>query len=1319
MQNESRLAVENLEQEMRILSRSLHWSDWALRINLITLEELSLQMTNLHSSTKEFLKTLLNAKSSEVVGLLTPLELEHHEKVRCRAVLHFLSFTKEIICSGLGLREDDAQSVEHNTSKKSEMNKVISRLVPISDSEFFQLLFLLFLTPQEFGFKSIHSQDYETLSRLIIKLMKLLMLCSSTSKENVVQCLQDFLVRRSDLDLGNVNILDENTDASGSLQLENCKCLLRGYQQLLLAGLLLPALGKERSCFTAEKLIMSVFSLSKDCSTTVESFASEILSLSVSLGVKIDRLLSLVFDQTSVSQSSTENATVYAGSIFYMRFRRVLIQQVKFFYKESLSLLLKKAPENFTARLVVNALLDDYLGSRTEGNRITVKSFLNEFVSQISCLTPCCKLDAPYSDRLFFLEVLFKLLKLDADGQTVLSPTQPCFDFIVDNYFSLLGGSCIAENSGLGNAVNKSMNLVVQNSALSLMPYFLMAASAHLFLHRFATALMNIVTTFLLVRETDLPSGSTQRATYLQTLDRFLAAVCSSRNPGLLEVLFPLLQNCIPPAKRRLLKALKQFASSIEDQRSSVCSICLQTLNDGTKVPILKRAVTELVLIPILEAAPLEFIVAWYAEHMQSFLLAISRKPELEEQQNMEQEEDYLVVKLCNYMIISCLFMTVNASAIRDTITPLVSNQQLMQVATSDSRAKNDPLVYLFPENTSLWREMHSQAYNCLAAIVMCTQDQEKIFTILFKDFAGKPLWQHLIDCKKVYDSFPVEISQLGSLQDVTRDLRTNRKASKKPGGVPPLILSQYVIGATLSQEPSLIESFVGGASQKEQERLEYHELKIDQSDVDNGLVEMDLADQDDFDQHPCLHMVLKLISHLHSKSKGSVSQEMPEWMKALHSTLSNSGTPTNICLFIVKVVIKARKIFASFGSNWILPILQPFLRHPESSGGLKFHYILRDVCITILEWNLPNPPDKDVSSRFLNHLVQVAPHESNQVLRANLEIIQNFLARWKDCVTLDIGMIASYLTSGGKSPSATDKVVAMHKIVGLQLFGAMISVGLTMYDNDKMSEKELIKALLSNINFKAKGVYEASAELLGVLLQKQKDLQHEQSLETGLKQTLLGLFKGGETDQFLSVMDKITLHCPSFLEGYSSMIFDLLPRVHGVFRVLSLSIILRCPSAIPNLFSMVLPFLSKMLTHRDEVAQLKSLQLVAELVKDADEQTINEQVLPVLCETFDAHDSVECRKHYYEILNFLFTTRKITENEVLTRSLLEGLCDDSIVIRESLQSFWHVQLNSDPRQRFLEMITRIYDPVIEDHWIHIANSLLLKVSLSPLDLIL
>lgn len=57
--------------------------------------------------------------------------------------------------------------------------------------------------------------------------------------------------------------------------------------------------------------------------------------------------------------------------------------------------------------------------------------------------------------------------------------------------------------------------------------------------------------------------------------------------------------------------------------------------------------------------------------------------------------------------------------------------------------------------------------------------------------------------------------------------------------------------------------------------------------------VEFVALDQDYFDQHPCMSVVLRVIEHLHSKfgEAHRGSSKMPDWMQSLHASLENAGT--------------------------------------------------------------------------------------------------------------------------------------------------------------------------------------------------------------------------------------------------------------------------------------------------------------------------------------------------------------------------------------------------------------------------------------------
>ena len=394
------------------------------------------------------------------------------------------------------------------------------------------------------------------------------------------------------------------------------------------------------------------------------------------------------------------------------------------------------------------------------------------------------------------------------------------------------------------------------------------------------------------------------------------------------------------------------------------------------------------------------------------------------------------------------------------------------------------------------------------------------------------------------------------------------------------------------------------------------------------------------------------------------------------------AGTHINVRLFLAKVVTRARKVFAPYAIEWFRPYVQSILIDPMKSGGFAFHYMLRDICITLLEWNLLTAPDERLATKFVQHLIRVAPHGSNQVLRANVDIIRLFLERWKNDICLERKILLQYLIAGGQRPEMNDRNIKMQRSVGLQLLGAIVASGYPLYDpitDTLTSEEHMCGALLNNLTVKTKEVYEAAAELLGIVTRTRREaagIIDEEFLETRLHKALKQLYRDAEYERFLNILNKVTVRDPKFLQGYSAMVVDQLPRLFGIYKSNALDTLLRYPNAEPNLFTQISRFLPKLLTHRDEIAQLKTLKLLAELLKEVSNEKISESVLPVLCQTFGGHESVDCRREYYEILMYLHKTKGMDKEPLVIRSLLLGLCDVSDMVREMLQNFWHSLLS-------------------------------------------
>ncbi|KAJ7526251.1 hypothetical protein O6H91_17G090200 [Diphasiastrum complanatum] len=1329
---------DGIEENLTVMIRPVHWMEWVIQQDLVAVQDITClgddSIRIIARAIHVLLETL--AVGCQIVALssiLTPSEREICQTLRRTALNHIVSLFREILKKEYAI--NDGEFVPHAIKLKAD--SLLGKLLPVNDSEFYHTLCAVLLQPHQFGYAVSDPQQADELGR-IVNFLRALLHISVDFKGGVMHCLNNILHESdSKYDLRCLSSLFAVDVPSTEQDLESAMGLLKGYQQLNLLGILMPVLGKEKGREIGERLILMLLEIKGELPPVLEPVANEIFRLTIILGVECEKALEYVLDKPSRKHASDKKDS--GGSSFYFNFRKIIVQQVKFSYKKCLALVMKRAVDNSTSRLLLSALLEDHLSS--EGDSITKGSFMEEFLNHFFILSSFCTIDASFTDRLFVLEILQKLLELDT--KCILNQSHPSFSSVMDLYISFFSRFHGDQNESSTYMPQEIEMWALKINALSLLPFFLKSQIQEGIRNRLVGVLTTLVTDHLLVREADLPpAASIEKSSYTQMLSALLGAVVTSNNIDMLEILFPILQqNSVKFATKQVFKALELFGENIGENRLEAYNFCLDIITDSSKAPGLKRAIIDHLFTSLVNMSPCEFVVAWYADHIKTIVDLLEGHSH-SNQTDAEKEQDLLVVRINHYTVLELLFAKVEPFMIKEKITPIVSNQLLMKLTSTESRAKNDPSPYLFLENASLWRELHVAAYKCLAAIVMCTQDQLKIYTLLFKDYTGNPLWQNLIDCDISYDHFPVENSRLSTAYNTVKGIRTEKRIQSSER-LPETFSSQYMVGATISQEPSVITTFIGkgnlagidsiGATSLVEGDAELpsldgknlgasNELRADNQN--QNFIDTILIDEDDFDQHPCMGVVLKLIEHLSSKFGNAHRQaeNVAEWVQSLQSTLASTVTPVNIRLFLVKVVTKASKVFAQFSSIWFRPLVLAVINDPEKSGGHAFHYMLRDVCITILQWNLLPPPDDVVASRLVNHLMAVAPHETRQVLRANVEIIKTFLEIWKDHLSLDKDIIHGYLQYGGNI-SNPEKKITMQRSIGLQLLGAMIVSGMSFYSamtKLNLSNEELCKVLLVNLKYKVREVFQASAELLGIALKERKESKREENdenmLEKPLRQFLMGLFRDNEFDRLLYLLDRLTYRYPSFLEDYTSLVVELLPSLHGVFRSMALEILLRHPVSLVNLQNMLVPFLAKIMLHRDEIAQLKCLELLTEIVKDLSNQKISESIIPVICEAFGTHQGEICRQQFYHLLRYLYETKAMEENKLIIHHLLMGLSDKSMAVRQIVQQFWHSQLPQTLTLRLSQILIQMHSPLLEGCWSQYANVLLLKLCESSVD---
>lgn len=64
----------------------------------------------------------------------------------------------------------------------------------------------------------------------------------------------------------------------------------------------------------------------------------------------------------------------------------------------------------------------------------------------------------------------------------------------------------------------------------------------------------------------------------------------------------------------------------------------------------------------------------------------------------------------------------------------------------------------------------------------------------------------------------------------------------------------------------------------------------------------------------------------------------------------------------------------------------------------------------------------------------------------------------------------------------------------------------------------------------------------------------------------------------------------------------------------------------LPELFESLTPSLQSLLEHRDEQAQLKTLQILQALLPSITRERVETVLLPILCPVFSRHENAECR---------------------------------------------------------------------------------------------
>lgn len=141
-------------------------------------------------------------------------------------------------------------------------------------------------------------------------------------------------------------------------------------------------------------------------------------------------------------------------------------------------------------------------------------------------------------------------------------------------------------------------------------------------------------------------------------------------------------------------------------------------------------------------------------------------------------------------------------------------------------------------------------------------------------------------------------------------------------------------------------------------------------------------------------------------------------------------------------------------------------------------------------------------------------------------------------------------------------------------------------------------------------------------------DIKHntrQSALEEAVKDRITVMFSKEDHIRALTSLEAIGKYYPGFIDHFFVRIFGQLKRFISEAKVIALRLILHRLDDIEDPFAKIQPRLSELIRHRDEDAQLVTLQIVFQLLPRIEDAHMS-RFLGDLMETFATHPNDKCR---------------------------------------------------------------------------------------------
>ncbi|XP_072267337.1 DNA-dependent protein kinase catalytic subunit isoform X2 [Pyxicephalus adspersus] len=1248
----------------------------------------------------------------------SPHEKEHYNYSKCTIIVRIMEFVTMILKN---CHQDFWKILE-----KELLNNYMWELTAVTICD-----------PFSIGFNTADVEVMKNLPDVCIRLLRALV--KSPYRASLEMSLQKKVTLKCIEDLCAVDLCDPDAKHD-RLKLDATLSACKQLQKAELLNSILHAQVTRLSFNIGSKLLSVVYkgiapsderkSLpSLDISS--KRLAEGILQLAFTFSGQSEELVGLLLNtmvlSVPLSGSSQRSFINFShGEYFYNLFSETINTELLKNLDTVVEHLLNSSTENpKMVSTILNGMLDQSFRQRTDRKKQGV-DLVNAVLQNWLKLESWWDKDSSPESKMSALTLLAKVLQIDSSVS--FDTNHPAFSNVFKTYTSLL--------------TDQKLGLNLKSQTVIILPFFTNLKEEKL------NELKNILEQFVAfnfpMRSDEFPKGTLRYNNYVDTVKKFLDAMELSRSPLLLQLMAEILCRDSKHVIEEVFQ--KSFRTVILRSNTDEQVILMNTLHsmftsENRLSNTNRQAIIDRCLLTFLWNCSLDALKEFFCKIIT---LSVETLKSRFTKTSEAVFETQLTKRLGYYKMLEVLYSRLSREEIYSKHSRI--NHVFEGSTNVEGNLLTKTLTKLcydaYTENMSgesqlleKRREYHCAAYNCAVAVMTSTQTDSKFYqAFLFSEKREKNvlILENIIDIHRQY-SFPIEIEVPMERKKRYFAIRKEaREAANADSDEPQYLSSQsYMADSSLSEEMSQFDFSTGvqsfSYSTQDPVKLQRRNRKKEGTLEVQAPEDVMEFEMDELNQHECMTNMSGLIKHMQRNEitpkveEGVIPQDLPPWMKYLHTKLGNPSTPLNIRLFISKLITNNEEVFRPYAKFWIGPILQLIVS--GNNGGTGIHYLVVETVVTLLSWSCIATPtglakDEILANRLLEFLMAHAFHERKAVYRHNLEIIKTVLECWKDCLSIPYRLI--YNGFAGTDPDKKDNSV------GIQLLGLVVANNFPPFDPKcGIDYDRYYKALVNNLTFiKYKEVYAAAAEVLGHVLRyiAEKEKSIEGPVFDYVVEKLKQHHASNKEDKFIMCLNKVVKNFPIFADRFMVIVLFLLPKLHGDLKTQCLEIIMFRAEEIPDLYTELKnKDFKQVMSNRDNERQQVCLDIIYKMLSKLKPSELRD-LLPSVT-AFSSHKFPVCRERMYGILMWIYDNYRDPESQLdndsldifnmAKEALLEGLVDDNKELQLVVRNFWsnETRLPTGTMDRMLAVLSSLYSTKIERHFLSLATNLLLEMT--------